>query len=159
MSDADPLAPCGVCRIHAGFSRSGAGDLLIGHCGPWLLRHHPLPAPLPGWLLLDSRRHVGGPALFDDEECRSLGPMLRRASALVRELTGCDRVYAMAFGEGARHFHMHLIPRHGSDPSTESWRVADLYRAVQAGGRPPAAPDQVAALVRRARTLAAEGRL
>jgi diadenosine tetraphosphate (Ap4A) HIT family hydrolase len=154
----DP-SPCGVCRIHAELARPGADELLIGRFGPWLLRHHPLPAPLPGWLLLDCQRHVGGPARFDDEECASMGPMLRRASTLVRELTGCDRVYAIAFGEGARHFHMHLIPRHGSDPSTESWRVADLYRATQAGGRPPAAPDQVAAMMIRARRLAAEGRL
>lgn len=64
----------------------------------------------------------------------AFGPMLRRSSALVRQLSGCDRVYAIAFGEGARHFHLHLIPRHGADPASESWRVADLYRALVAEG-------------------------
>ena len=44
-------SPCGVCRLHAG----GAGaELWIHRQEPWLLRHHPLPAPLPGWLVLDS---------------------------------------------------------------------------------------------------------
>lgn len=144
--------PCGVCRIHAG----GAGsELWIHRSEPWLLRHHPQPAPLPGWLVLDSLRHVGGPADFDPAECAALGPALQRASALVRELTGCERVYAIAFGEGARHFHLHLIPRHAADPQSESWRVADLYRQVAAGERPAADPAAVADLVARARERAA----
>jgi 3-deoxy-manno-octulosonate cytidylyltransferase (CMP-KDO synthetase) len=54
--------------------------------------------------------------------------MLQRSSALVRQLTGCERVYAIAFGEGALHLHVHLIPRQGSDPASEAWTVADLYR-------------------------------
>lgn len=149
------LSACGVCRIHAQLPNGDGSELVIGRFGPWLLRHHPLPAPLPGWLILDSLRHVGGPADFSDEECMALGPMLRRSSALVRQLSGCDRVYAIAFGEGARHFHLHLIPRHGADPASESWRVADLYRALLAGERPQADPALVADLVRRARQLAA----
>jgi diadenosine tetraphosphate (Ap4A) HIT family hydrolase len=143
---------CGVCRIHAG--AAGAG-LQIHRGAVWLLRHHPLPAPLPGWLVLDSLRHVGGPIDFDAEDCAGLGPMLQRCSALVRDLTGCERVYAIAFGEGARHFHLHLIPRHGADAATESWRVADLYRQVAGGERPAADPELVARLVARAREATA----
>jgi diadenosine tetraphosphate (Ap4A) HIT family hydrolase len=47
--------------------------------------------------------------------------------------------------------HQHLIPRWSSDPATTAWRVADLYRAVAAGERPPADPAAVAALVQQAR--------
>jgi diadenosine tetraphosphate (Ap4A) HIT family hydrolase len=141
---------CGVCRLH---QSPEAAALEILRSGPWLLRHHPLPSPLVGWLLLDTRRHLGGAADFGAEEIEGFGAMLQRCSALVRELSGCDRVYAISFGEGARHFHLHLIPRHGQDPASESWRVADLYRAVAAGERPAADPEQVAALVERARQL------
>ena len=142
--------PCGICRVHAG----GAGsELWIHRSEPWLLRHHPQPAPLPGWLVLDSLRHVGGPIDFDAAECADLGPMLQRCSALVRDLTGCERVYAIAFGEGARHLHLHLIPRFAQEPASEAWRVADLYRAMVEGSRPPAAAEQVAALVERGRAL------
>ena len=165
----DPSS-CDVCLIHgelassgvtqpARASAAGPGDLAIGRFGPWLLRHHPLPAPLVGWLILDSLRHVGGPADFNALESAALGPMLQRCSALVRELSGCQRVYAVAFGEGARHFHLHLIPRHGSDPATESWRVADLYRAVSAGERPEADADSVLQLVRRARQSSVDWQL
>lgn len=145
-------SPCGVCRIHAG---APGAELVIRRGAPWLLRHHPLPAPLPGWLVLDSLRHVGGPIAFDAAECADLGPMLRRCSSLVRDLTGCERVYAIAFGEGARHFHLHLIPRHGADAATESWCVADLYRQVAGGERQAADPAAVMALVERARECVA----
>ena len=148
--------PCGICRLHDAIAAGAAEtDLLIWRQGPWLLRHHPLPAPLPGWLLLDSARHLGGPADFRPDEATAFGPILQRASALVRQLSGCDRVYAIAFGEGARHLHVHLIPRHGDDPASESWKVADLYRAMTLGQRPPAQTAAVADLVRRARQLTA----
>lgn len=149
MDDDRPPPECGVCRIHADPAADAAFGIL--QRGPWQLRHHPLPAPLPGWLLLDSVRHIGGPADFDADEAAAFGAMLRRCCALVRELSGCQRVYTIAFGEGARHFHLHLIPRHGAEPASESWRVADLYRAVVAGERAGADPAAVTALVRRAR--------
>ena len=50
-----------------------------------------------------------------------------------------------------RHLHLHLIPRFGSDPTSEAWKLADLYRAVAAGHRPPASPEAVRALVEEAR--------
>lgn len=146
---AAPSLSCGVCRIHADPFLAGEYEIL--RQGPWLLRHHPPPSPLVGWLLLDTVRHVGGPADFDAQECAGLGLILQRSCALVRQLSGCERVYAIAFGEGARHFHLHLIPRHGDEPSTESWRVADLYRAVAAGELLSADPAAVAVFVARAR--------
>lgn len=101
--------------------------------------------------MLDALRHVAGPGGFEAAEIRSFGAMLQRSAALVQELSGCDRVYAIAFGEGAPHFHMHLIPRRLEEPETESWRVADLYRAVARGELAPAAPAEVAGFVERAR--------
>lgn len=170
----DSSGDCEICRLHAGLmappdasgllagggSWLSAGDpiagpepggLLIGRCADFLLRHHPLPSPLLGWLLLDARRHVGGPVDFSPAEAAGFGVALQRASGLVRELTGCERVYALAFGEGARHLHLHLVPRHAGDPATEAWRVADLYREVVAGVRPAVEAAAVRELVGRAR--------
>ena len=119
-----------------------------------MLRHHPDPSPLLGWLLLDACRHVGGPVDFTPAEAAAWGPAVQQASRLVRELTACERVYAIAFGEGARHLHLHLIPRFGDDSSTAAWLIADHYRAVERGERPAADPAAVAALVERARSAA-----
>ena len=120
------------------------------------MRHHSAPAPLLGWLLLDSDRHLGGPADFSEAEAATFGEALRRGCALVRQLTGCERVYAIAFGEGAPHLHVHLIPRHAADAASKAWSVADLYRAVEAGQRSAADPALVADFVARARRQTAD---
>ena len=148
---------CGVCRLHGDPDARERWE--IGREELWLLRHHPDPAPLAGWMLLDAVRHLGGPVDFTPSEAAAWGRAIQAASRLVRELTGCERVYAIAFGEGARHLHLHLIPRHAGEETSEAWAVADLYRAV-AAGRPPAA-DHAAreALVQRARTLWKDERL
>lgn len=145
---------CPICRIHAD------GDLIkryeIERDALWVLRHHADPAPLPGWLLLDSVRRVSGPIEFNEEESADWGRAVRRASALVKTLTGCDRVYAIAFGEGAQHLHLHLIPRFVQDSRTSAWSVADHYRAVEQGECAAAPPEAVQQLVKRARQIQAE---
>ena len=153
---------CSICELHASGNQASDDQAkdgainryAIARSEHWLLRHHPDPSPLLGWLLLDARRHLGGPADFTPPEAAAWGPAVQQASQLVRQLTDCDRVYAIAFGEGARHLHLHLIPRFGDDPQTKAWSVADHYRAVEAGERPAADPAQVAALVSRARSQA-----
>jgi diadenosine tetraphosphate (Ap4A) HIT family hydrolase len=148
-------AACAICQLHGDGERAAAWE--IGRGALWILRHHPEPAPLAGWLLLDARRHLAGPLAFDDREARAWGPAVRQASQLVRSLTGCERVYAIAFGEGAPHLHLHLIPRFAADPASAAWKIADLYRAVETGERPPADPEQVRALVAAARGLLEPG--
>jgi diadenosine tetraphosphate (Ap4A) HIT family hydrolase len=148
MTPASPAPDCAICRLHGeAAAGAAAADFEIGRGELWLLRHHPDPAPLAGWLLLDARRHLGGPLAFDDREAAGWGPAVRMASRLVQQLTGCERVYAIAFGEGAPHLHLHLIPRHGADPASAAWCVADLYRAVAAGESPAADPARVRQLV------------
>ncbi|MBM5808754.1 MAG: diadenosine tetraphosphate hydrolase [Cyanobacteria bacterium M_surface_9_m1_291] len=145
------MQSCGVCTLHNALEACQHYE--ISRSALWILRHHPDPAPLVGWLLLDARRHSAGPVDFTAEEAAAWGPAVQRASQLVLQLTGCDRVYAIAFGEGARHLHLHLIPRFGSEPASEAWKVADLYRAVQAGDRPAATPEAVQILVEKARQI------
>ena len=61
---------CAICQLHARIGTaapgpaSAIGPYAIARSELWLLRHHADPAPLVGWLLLDARRHLGGPADF-----------------------------------------------------------------------------------------------
>lgn len=116
-----PSPACGVCRLHG--DPDARQRWQIGGDDLWLLRHHPDPAPLAGWLLLDSARHLGGPVDFTSAEAAAWGRAVQAVSRLVRQ------------------------------EASEAWAVADLYRAVADERRPAADPAAVEALVQRARTL------
>jgi len=140
---------CGVCTIHR--DPAQLEPMEIWRSEHWLLRHHPHPSPLAGWCLLDARRHCGGPLDFSAAEAAEWGLIVQRASLLVKQTSGCERVYAIAFGEGARHLHLHLIPRCSGIPETEAWAVADLYRDVKDKRRLAAADSEVDAWIQDAR--------
>jgi diadenosine tetraphosphate (Ap4A) HIT family hydrolase len=100
----------------------------------WHLRTISAPAGVPGWMLLVSRRHVPGPAFFDEREAASFGPTLRHLHRVLLEVTGALRIYTAAMGESAPHFHCHLVPRYPSMPKdAKAWGVFDLQRAAAAG--------------------------
>lgn len=148
-----PTAPtCAICALH--LNSAQLDPTLIWRGEHWLLRHHPHPSPLVGWCLLDVRRHCAGPVDFSAAEAADWGLIVQRASRLVKHVSGCNRVYAIAFGEGARHLHLHLIPRCNGIPETEAWAVADLYRDVQHNCRAAAAEIEVEAWIQTARQKA-----
>lgn len=121
--------------------------MVVAESGRWIVRHHPHPAPLVGWLMLISRRHVQGPAGFDDGEAADFGPALRSVCAAVVQATGAAKAYCIAFGEGSPHLHAHVVPRYGDRPELAAWKVADWYRAVERGEVPAASPEAVRACV------------
>ena len=66
-------------------------------------------------------------------------------------------VYLIAFGEGARHLHLHLIPRFQEDQRSAAWSVADLYRDVEAGRQRLVQTENVQEFLVTARLLAQNG--
>jgi diadenosine tetraphosphate (Ap4A) HIT family hydrolase len=130
MPETSPDAGCPLC---ASLTGPGAARPLFEN-DLWHLRPIAAPAGVPGWMLLVSRRHVAGPAFFDDREAASLGPTLRHLQRVLLEVTGALRIYMAAMGESAPHFHCHLVPRYASMPrEAKAWAVFDLQRAAAAG--------------------------
>ena len=127
---------CAICELHSDVEH--LREVEIWRNRHWLLRHHPHPSPLLGWCLLDARRHLAGAIDFLGDEADEWGTVVQQASKLVKTVSGCDRVYLIAFGEGARHLHLHLIPRFQEDQRSAAWSVADLYRDVENGRELPA---------------------
>lgn len=120
-------APCGVCQSLTSATPIWEDDL-------WHVRHLDPPHGLPGWMLLISKRHVQGPAHFNDDEARRFGPVLRHLEKVLEETTGALRIYTAALGESWPHFHAHMVPRYASMPKdAKAWGVFDLQRAAQAG--------------------------
>jgi diadenosine tetraphosphate (Ap4A) HIT family hydrolase len=127
---------CGLCR------HLDTGTLYADRL--WQVRHIEPPWGVAGWMLLVARRHVAGPAHFDDDEARDFGPTLRRCELALERVTGALRIYTAALGELYPHFHAHMVPRYASMPKdARGWSVFDLQRAA-AAGEVAVDPDEVA---------------
>jgi diadenosine tetraphosphate (Ap4A) HIT family hydrolase len=122
-------ASCGVCQSLYGDAPAAP----IYEDDLWHVRHAE-PAGVPGWMLLITKRHVGGPAHFDDAEARAFGPALRHFERVLEQITGALRIYTAAMGESHPHFHAHMVPRYAQMPrDAKAWGAFDLQRAVGAG--------------------------
>lgn len=142
---------CPICDLHHDVGQQQKYEIYRDDL--WVLRHHPSPSPLVGWLLLDSLRHCSGPIDFSVNEASNWGLAVQDACSLVKQLTKCDRVYSIAFGEGAQHLHLHLIPRLIINPATKAWSVADHYRSVESNETKQVSDDYVNEFVFKARQL------
>ena len=105
------MTDCGTCRFNRGELPSPGGVLYDD--GLWVLQHFGEPAPLAGWLVLKPIRHVEALADLTPAEASTLGTALQAITAAMREILGCEKVYANLYAEapGFAHIHIHLIPR------------------------------------------------
>ena len=123
---------CAICRSNTGETQIPGG--IIFENDLWLVRHSPPPYGVAGWMTLQTQRHVGGPAHFDDAEAASFGPTLRHLEKVLEEITGALRVYTAAMGESYPHFHGHMVPRRANMPGdAKAWGVFDLQRQAAEG--------------------------
>lgn len=65
----------------------------------------------PGWLFLQTRRHVEGPTGMGSDEAGELGLNIAHLAGAIEAVTGAEKVYVLAYGERFPHFHMVLLPR------------------------------------------------
>lgn len=100
----------------------------------WVVRHASPPYGVAGWLTVQTRRHAPEPALFNDAETRSFGPMLRHFEGILKEITGALRIYTAAMGESFPHFHGHMVPRYAETPNgAKAFALFDLSRQAAEG--------------------------
>lgn len=138
-------ADCGICRRLKG----AAPDNIVFQNELWHVCAIDAPTGVPGWMMLITRRHVSGPAAFDDREASSFGPTLRHLQRVLLEVTGSLRIYTAAMGESSPHFHGHMVPRYATMPKgAKAWAVFDLMRAAAA--REIEADEAAAARIARA---------
>ena len=132
---------CGICNLVRGVS--GTTVFTDDH---WVLGMlDGLEAP--GWMVLAQRRHAVGAVGMDAEEAASLGPLLKRAATAIEGATGAERVYVVAYGENAPHWHMLLIGRDADHPVDQRQAAIWEHRSAYID---PARARAVAAAVGRA---------
>jgi diadenosine tetraphosphate (Ap4A) HIT family hydrolase len=131
MSDSSLHDP--ACALCASITAPGRRPPLW-HDGHFEVRHIDPPWGVAGWMMLVARRHVAGPAHFNDHEARAFGLLLRHLSRTLEQVTGALRIYTAALGEAVPHLHCHLVPRYSQMPlGAKGWAVFDLQRAAGAG--------------------------
>ena len=141
---------CPICTLYRDINNRNQHEIYRDDL--WVLRHHPAQEPPMRWLLLDSLLYCN--SLIDlFSEAKNWSLAVQDASILVKKITQCDRVYTIAFGEGAQHLHLHLIPRFISNPNTKAWSVADHYRSVDSGESSPVFEEQLQNFVVNARQI------
>jgi len=130
MNQPDSFDPdCGVCRK----LKAATPDNILFQNELWHVCATDPPTGVPGWMMLITRRHVPGPAVFNDREAASFGPTLRHLQRVLLEVSGALRIYTAAMGESWPHFHAHMVPRYPTMPrGAKAWSVFDLQRAAAA---------------------------
>lgn len=72
---------------------------------------------VPGWYFLAMRRHGEGPMSMSPDEAGAYGPILVSCTSAVKEATGAERVYVIAYGELYPHWHCLISPRSAEIPA------------------------------------------
>jgi diadenosine tetraphosphate (Ap4A) HIT family hydrolase len=129
MRHASHEASCGICTKLVALDSPPVFENEL-----WHVRPLDPPGGVPGWMILVAKRHVPGPAHFDEREMTSFGPTWCHLQRVLLEVTGALRIYTAALGESSPHFHGHMVPRYATMPKdAKGWSVFDLERATKAG--------------------------
>ncbi|EHR01071.1 HIT family protein [Bradyrhizobium sp. WSM471] len=123
---------CAICKANMDVSSVPGG--IIYEDDLWLV-HHLMPGRgVPGWMMVQTQRHVAGIAFFNDAEALSFGPTFRHLQKVLLDVTGALRIYTASMNESVPHFHCHLVPRYGTMPkNAQGFEIFDLFRASAAG--------------------------
>jgi diadenosine tetraphosphate (Ap4A) HIT family hydrolase len=101
------MEPCIACDLLAGRTPLPGGVIHRG--GAWVVEHCTGPLGV-GTLVVKPIRHVTGVDELSDGEVAELGPLLRDASRIARELTGAEQVYNCLWSHaGRRPGHLHYV--------------------------------------------------
>jgi len=117
-----------------------------------------------GFGYLEPKRHVPHITDLDGEEATTFGAVLARVASALREAASAELVYVWIFGGGIPHLHVHLGPhREGDALSSDIIRGDFIHEPLPNGAQrivssefPLLAPDEIAAVIDRARRLLGE---
>ena len=109
--------------------------------------------PIPGYVIVASRRHVRGLYDLDPGEAAALGPLAIRIQRAQKAALGAAHAYLFALGDKVHHFHAHVVPQYADTPA--HLRGGRLFQYTEADERPAA---ELEAACRRLEAALADGR-
>ncbi len=118
---------------------------------------HGFDSALPGWLVLVARRHIAAVDELTAAEAAELGPLIRRTSAALREVTGCIKTYVVQFAESPDHphVHFHIIPRMANQP--EDRKSVHIFEYLGVAESERVSEDQMNAIAASVRSFLQAG--
>ncbi len=119
----------GAIPAYGGYPQPPGGHLIDD--GRWRVGHGPTAYWPAGTLVIESHRHFLDYAEMDEAETGSIGPLIARLIAPLKEVTGAPRVHVFSCMEGAEHFHVWLVPRTGDVPSGRRFITVRLQPAAR----------------------------
>jgi len=99
---------CLSCDVIAGRRETPGGVVFENDF--WHLTHQVSPVQLPGFLILQPRRHVEQIGELTTTEASAMGPLLSAASAALNRALDARKVYVCSFGSAVMHVHFYLVP-------------------------------------------------
>jgi histidine triad (HIT) family protein len=114
------VADCVICK-HA-----TEADWIIFQNEHWIVRQSD-ETNIPGYVLVEPRRHFLDMSFATPAEARSYGEVLAAAITAVREVAQPERVYTFSLGESTPHYHLHVIPRRADFPRAYTARGIMQY--------------------------------
>ncbi len=141
---------CLACDLAAGREPLPGG--VIAETDGWIVEHCVGPLGV-GTLIVKPRRHVVHVADLDADEADELGPLLRKAAALVTALVEPEQVYVCLWSHhGGRPGHIHFVVERVTREQKEALGTVGpgLQLAMFEAGELPD-PEAVAEFAERAR--------
>jgi diadenosine tetraphosphate (Ap4A) HIT family hydrolase len=108
------MESCFVCRKHNGLEAAPPGGYIYED-EHWMVCHAPGRLGPLGTLFIESKRHFLDYSEMTPEEATSLGGVLKKIYAALRQHTGAERIYQVTLIEGIPHFHSWFVPRRKED--------------------------------------------
>jgi diadenosine tetraphosphate (Ap4A) HIT family hydrolase len=116
-----------------------------------------------GFGYLEPKRHIPHITDLDGEEAATLGQVLSRVTAALKEAADAELVYVYIFGGGIPHLHVHLAPHRKGDALNDMIIRGEVDSVPMPSGAgrlvsrefPELPPDEIEAVIDRARGLLA----
>ncbi|MDX6276527.1 MAG: adenylyltransferase [Nocardioidaceae bacterium] len=93
-----------------------------------------LVGEVAGFSYLEPRRHVRYVDELDGPEAATLGSVLARTTAAIKQATDAAQVYVYVFGDSIPHLHLHLAPHRVGDPLNGSMIKGEVTEQELPGG-------------------------
>ena len=112
---------CLSCEIVSGRRSTLGGVIHETHC---FHAHQDVAYPVPGLVIVASKRHLRALDEMRDDEASELLPLLKRIRSAQRAVLGVDHTYYFYNEDTSHHFHFWMVPRY-------AW-MARFGKSVQA---------------------------